>query len=325
MRVTALAGGTGAARFLRGLVRHLEAHVATPQLTIIGNTADDLGVYGLHVSPDLDTVMYTLGGGVHEEQGWGRDGDTFAVQHELAAYGVQPQWFGLGDRDLATHILRTQMLARFPLSEVTGVLCRRWFADLPIPTRLLPMSDDRVETHIIVRGSGEERRAIHFQEWWVRHRATIPAERIVIVGIENAEPAPGVLDAIASADVVLLPPSNPVVSIGPILSVPGVREALHTSTAPVVGLSPIIGGRPLRGMADACLTAIGVESSAAGVAGLFVDVLDGWLVDDADAGEVEAVAGLGVRCRAMPLLMRDVPSAAAMAEAALGLAFESKR
>ena len=323
LRVAALAGGTGGARFLRGLVAHLAEARPGSEVTVIGNTADDLMLHGLHVSPDMDTLMYTLGGGIHEEQGWGRAGESFIVAEELAAYGVQPQWFALGDRDIATHVVRTQMLGRYSLAEVTAALSRRWLADLPLPVHLLPMSNGRVETHVAVRDESGQRRALHFQEWWVRHRASLPAEQIVLVGIEDATPAPGVLDALREADVVLLAPSNPVVSIGPILSVPGVRDAVRSTAASVVGISPIIGGRPVRGMADACLTAIGVETSAVAVAGLFADVLDGWLVDDADAGVVEAVAELGVTCRAVPLLMRDVPSAAGMAEAALALAVES--
>ncbi len=316
LRVTALAGGVGAARFLRGLVTHLSSQRPGSTLTVVGNTADDVQMLGLHVSPDLDTVMYTLGGGIHEQQGWGRAGETFATQQEVHAYGMGPQWFTLGDRDLATHVIRTQMLAGYPLSAVTRALTRRWFADLPVPTTLLPMTDDRVETHVVVQDE-HGRRALHFQEWWVRYHAEIPARHIVLVGIEQATPAPGVLDALADADVVLLPPSNPVVSLGPILSVPGVRDALRDGTAPVVGLSPIVSGRPLRGMADACLSAIGVPTTAAAVCGLFADVLDAWLVDESDAGEVTACP---VPARAVPLIMHDVPAAAAMAAAALDLA-----
>ena len=314
MLVTTLAGGIGAARFLRGLRAELSTRGEPHEITVVGNTGDDIELFGLHVSPDLDTVMYTLGGGIHEEQGWGRDGETFAVKAELAAYDAQPQWFGLGDRDLATHLVRTQMLAAgYPLSQVTQALCERWRPGV----RLLPMTDQRVQTHVVVDDE-QGRRAVHFQEWWVRMHAAVPALAIVPVGVEDAEPGPGVLDAIAAADVVLLPPSNPVVSIGIILAVPGVREALAATAAPVVGVSPIIGGRPVRGMADACLAAIGVPTTAADVGRLYSGLVDGWLVDDADADAT--VPGMTVRSR--DLYMRDGPSASAIAAAALDLAAE---
>ncbi len=283
-------------------------------MTVVGNTADDVELFGLHVSPDLDTVMYTLGGGIHEEQGWGRADESYVVKDELAAYDAQPQWFGLGDRDIATHLVRTQMLgAGYPLSQVTEALCARWQPGV----RLLPMTDDRVQTHVVVEDE-DGRRAVHFQEWWVRMHAQVPAQAIMPVGVEDARPAPGVLDAIAEADVLLLPPSNPVVSIGPILAVPGVRDAVRATAAPVVGVSPIIGGAPVRGMADACLTAIGVQTSAAAVAGLYTGLLQGWLVDDVDA-EVQVD---GVAVRALDLYMRDLASTRAIAAAALDLAAE---
>jgi LPPG:FO 2-phospho-L-lactate transferase len=309
--ITALAGGIGGARFLRGL----RSAVPEAEVTVIGNTADDITLHGLHVSPDLDTVMYTLGGGINENQGWGRADETYSAMAEFAAYGAEPGWFTLGDRDLATHVVRTQMLeAGYPLSAVTEALCDRWQPGV----RLLPMTDDRVETHIVI--ADPEPRAIHFQEWWVRLHAAVPAERIVLVGADSAKPAPGVLEAIAAADVVLLSPSNPVVSIGPILAVDGVRDALKAATAPVVGLSPIVGGAPIRGMADVCLRAIGVETSATAVAGMFTDLLDGWLVDLADDDAVSQVEATGVRCRAVPLIMRDLPATAAIARAAIDLA-----
>lgn len=314
MKVTALAGGIGGSRFLRGL---LEAFPHA-DVTVIGNTADDITLHGLHISPDLDTVMYTLGGGIEEKQGWGRADETFAVADELAEYRAQPQWFTLGDRDIATHIVRTQMLAAgYPLSAVTEALCDRWRPGV----RLIPMTDDRVETHVVISDADgrPDQRAVHFQEWWVRWHAAVPTHRIVIVGLENATPAPGVLDAIHDADVIVLPPSNPVVSIGPILGVPGVRKAVAESAAPVVGLSPIVGGKPVRGMADAALTAIGVPTTADAVAGLYRDLLDGWLVDTADAERVAAIEAMGIRCRAVPLLMHDTDAAAAMAAAALDL------
>jgi LPPG:FO 2-phospho-L-lactate transferase len=318
--VTALAGGIGAARFLTGLIAELRQSYPDAAVTIIGNTADDVLLHGLHISPDLDTVMYTLGGGIHPEQGWGRAEETFTVSAELGAYGVGPDWFTLGDRDLATHVVRTQMLLGYPLSQVTAALCRRWFADVPVDVRLLPMSDDRVETHVVALDPEAGRRAMHFQEWWVRYHAALPAEQIALVGIESATPAPGVIAAIERADVVLLPPSNPVVSIGPILSVPGVRDALAATSAPVVGVSPIISGAPVRGMADECLRSIGVETSALAVAGMYADVLDGWLVDSSDADVLDALDGVGVRARAVPLLMSDAATTQAIAAAALDLA-----
>jgi LPPG:FO 2-phospho-L-lactate transferase len=307
MRIVALAGGIGGARFLRGL-RHA---VPDAELTVIVNTGDDITMYGLRICPDLDTVMYTLGGGIDAGRGWGREGETFVVKDELVAYDVPTTWFGLGDKDLATHLVRRTMLdAGFPLSQVTAALCQRWQPGAV----LLPMSDDRVETHVLVDLDGV-RKAIHFQEWWVRHRAALPAHAIVAVGAETAAPAPGVLEAIDAADVVLLPPSNPVVSIGTILQVKGIREALQDK--PVVGLSPIIGGAPVRGMADACLDAIGVETSAEAVGRYYgPELLDGWLVDTTDEGATVP----GVAVRAVPLLMTDVEAAAAMARAALELA-----
>lgn len=326
MHITALAGGIGGARFLRGLLHHLrslpsQTPAANARVTVIGNTADDVTLHGLRVCPDLDTVMYTLGGGIHEEQGWGRAAETFTVAEELTAHGAQPQWFTLGDRDLATHILRTRMLgAGMTLSGVTAALCERWQPGV----ELLPMSDDRVETHVVIDDPDAEggRRAIHFQEWWVRLHAAGPARQILAVGIEQAKPAPGVIEAIQTADVVLLPPSNPVVSIGTILGVPGIREAMRTTSAPVVGISPIVRGAPVRGMADACLSAIGVSTTAAAVAGLYADFLDGWLVADGDDKDEHPE---GVTVRARPLLMGDVPAAAAIAADAVDLAATLRR
>ncbi|MCW2725924.1 MAG: domain protein containing protein [Frankiales bacterium] len=310
MRIVALAGGIGGARFLQGL------KVAAPdaELTVVVNTGDDITLYGLRVCPDLDSVMYTLGGGSDTQRGWGRQDETFRVKEELVAYDAPATWFGLGDLDMATHLVRRQMLdAGFPLSAVTAALCERWRPG----ARLLPMSDDRVETHVVVDDDATpgNRKAIHFQEWWVKHHAALRAHSIVAVGAETATPAPGVLEAIEAADVVLLPPSNPVVSIGTILQVKGIRDALAGKK--VVGLSPIIGGAPVRGMADACLDAIGVETSAQAVGRHYgSELLAGWLVDTTDAG----VTVPGVEVRAVPLLMTDVTASAAMATAALELA-----
>jgi LPPG:FO 2-phospho-L-lactate transferase len=320
MRITVLAGGVGGARFLRGL----KAAAPEAEITVIGNTGDDISLFGLHVSPDLDTVMYTLGGGINSEQGWGRADETFTVLRELTAYGAGPGWFGLGDRDFATHIARTSMLqAGLPLSAVTRALCERWQPGVT----LLPMTDDRVETHVTtVAGGGAdgEGRTVHFQEWWVRMHAAVPAAEITFTGAEAAAPAPGVLEAIAAADWVLLPPSNPVVSVGAILAVPGIAEAVRAKT--VVGVSPIIGGAPVRGMADACLTAIGVETTAAAVAAHYgPDLLDGWLVDEQDKAAADDPALAGIAIRVLPLYMTDLAASAEIAYAAVSLAAELAR
>ena len=317
MHITALAGGVGGARFLRGLLAHIDR---TPELegshvTVIGNTGDDITLFGLRVCPDLDTVLYTLGGGVNEAQGWGRADETHHVQGELAAYGVSPQWFGLGDRDVGTHVARSLWLGQgLTLSQVTARLADRW----GLPARgvtLLPMTDTPVETHVVLDEGGVER-AVHFQEWWVRLQAAVPARRFVVAGMDQAVAAPGVLDAIRTADLVVLPPSNPVVSIGIILGVPGVRGALRGSRAPVVGVSPLISGRPVRGHADVCLEAIGVASTTQGVAGLYEDFLDGWLVSEEDAAFL-TTGRLAVEAR--PLLMSNVEAAADIAGAAVDL------
>ncbi|MHB1802733.1 MAG: 2-phospho-L-lactate transferase [Actinomycetes bacterium] len=290
------------------------------EVTVVANTGDDITLYGLRVCPDLDTVMYTLGAGIDESQGWGRADERFTLRDELAAYGVGPDWFTLGDRDLATHIVRTQMLtAGYRLSAVTEALCTRWGPGV----RLLPMSDDPVETHVVIADpeAPAGRRAVHFQEYWVRLHAVPEALEVIPVGAASARPAPGVLEAIEAADVVVLPPSNPVVSIGPILAVPGIRETVQSAAAPVVGLSPIIGGAPVRGMADRLLPALGVPVSAVGV-GLHygAQLLDAWLVDTVDAEALPSLRSAGIRARAMDLLMRDTASTAAMAAAALELA-----
>jgi len=326
--ITVLSGGVGGATFLRGLLhgvrRGLLPGVDTDaEVTVVANTADDIWLHGLKICPDLDTVMYTLGEGIDLDRGWGRRDETWSAKEELAAYGVEPTWFGLGDRDLATHLVRTQMLdAGYPLSEVTEALCRRWEPGV----RLLPMTDDRVETHIAIpdADSPSGRRVVHFQEYWVRLHAEVPAEAVIVVGLEESSPGPGVIDAITDADLVIVPPSNPVVSVGTILGVPRVREALVATRAPVVGLSPIVGGTHVRGMAHQLLTSIGVEVSAAAV-GLHYGarsaggVLDGWLVDTVDADAVGPVRESGLRCDAVPLLMTSTEATATMAAAAVSL------
>ncbi len=309
-----VAGGTGGARFLRG-VRAAQPEAA---ITAVVNTGDDVTLHGLRICPDLDTVMYTLGGGIDEERGWGRADESWTVKEELAAYGADPAWFGLGDRDLATHLVRTRMLdAGYPLSAVTTALADRWRPGVT----LLPMSDQRVETHVVVDDPETGRqRALHFQEWWVRHRAAPDPTAFVQVGVDTARPAPGVVEAFAAADAVLLAPSNPVVSIGTILGVPGLREALLASRARIVGVSPIVAGAVVRGMADRCLPALGIEVSAEGVGRHYGSragggLLDAWLVHTGDGATVP-----GVDVRAVPLMMSSPDATTALARAALDAA-----
>lgn len=318
LRVTVLAGGVGGARFLAGLRGR-----AGTEVTAVVNTGDDVTMHGLRITPDLDSVMYTLSGHADTERGWGRREEGYTVAEELAAHGAEPTWFTLGDRDVATHVLRTALRARgSTASEVVARLCERFTTGIT----LLPMSDDDVETYVeLVTGE-----VVHFQEWWVRLRASVPARAFHLRGIEHAHPAPGVLEAIGGADVVLLAPSNPVVSIGPVLAVPGVRAALAATGAPVVGVSPIVGGRPVHGMAHQCLQAVGVATTAEAVGGMYADVLDAWLVDDAADGHLDGtlVPGGTARVHARPLLMaggRAPALAAAAVDVALALRGEPAR
>ncbi|EON23062.1 MULTISPECIES: 2-phospho-L-lactate transferase [Nocardioides] len=332
-KITVLSGGTGGARFLQGLLHgiatsSLPGVAPDAEVTVIANTADDLWIHGLKVCPDLDTVMYTLGEGIDVERGWGRKDETWSAKTDLEAYGVESTWFGLGDRDIATHLVRSQMLeAGYSLSEVTAALCRRW-STAPSwgGVRLLPMTDDRVETHVAIADAEAPsgKRVIHFQEYWVRLHAEVPAEALAFVGLDQSAPAPGVLEAIGDADLVILPPSNPVVSVGTILGVPGIRAALTATSAPVVGLSPIVGDTHVRGMAHQVLTAIGVDVTAAAVAEHYGSratggVLDAWLVDETDAHHVATVEAAGIACVAVPLMMTDHDATAAMAAAAIEL------
>ncbi len=281
------------------------------------NTGDDMWLGSLRIAPDLDSIMYTLAGANDEVRGWGRIGETERVSAELLAYGVGWPWFTLGDLDLGTHIARSHFLrSGLTLTEATARITGRW----SLGVTLLPVTDDEVETQVVT-----DEGSMHFQEWWTRHRAALPARRFVQQNLQTARPTPGVLDAIAAADVILLAPSNPVVSIGTILGIPGVRQALTEASAPVVGVSPIINGAVVRGMADACLTAIGVETSAAAVARHYGSrrtggLLDGWLVDQSDADAVASLTPSGITALAVPLWMRDLESSAQVAADTLSAA-----
>jgi LPPG:FO 2-phospho-L-lactate transferase len=290
-------------------------------VTVIANTGDDITLFGLRICPDLDTVMYTLSGGIDTERGWGRTDETWNAKAELETYGLEEAWFGLGDRDIATHLVRTSILrGGGTLSDATVKLCERWKP----PVRLLPMSDDLVETHVDTTIDGE-RREIHFQEFWIRHRASVPVHGVSVHGIEQATAAPGVRESIVSADVVLIPPSNPVVSVGPIVGVADIRDALRSTAAPVIGVSPIIGTSAVRGMANQLLEGLGVDVSAAGVAGFHGSrkrdgILDGWLVDSGDDAQVASIEALDIAARAVPLWMTDVDTTRQLAVDALAFA-----
>ncbi|MDD7813465.1 2-phospho-L-lactate transferase [Mycobacterium sp. CSUR Q5927] len=328
MKVTVLVGGVGGARFLLGVQKLLglgqfgggsvDGESAAHALTAVVNVGDDAWMHGVRICPDLDTCMYTLGGGVDPERGWGHRDETWHAMEELARYGMQPDWFGLGDRDLATHLVRTQALrAGYPLTEVTAALCERWRPG----ARLLPVTNDSCETHVVITDPADDsQRAIHFQEWWVRYRADVPTHGFGFVGSEKASATAEVTEAIAEADIVLLAPSNPVVSIGAILAVPGIRAALRSTQAPIVGYSPIIAGKPLRGMADTCLSVIGLDSTSQAVGAHYgarsgTGILDYWLVHEGEDAELP-----GVTVRSAPLLMTDPAATAQMVRAGLELA-----
>jgi LPPG:FO 2-phospho-L-lactate transferase len=308
VKVVALAGGVGAGKFLRGLVRA----VSPADVTAVVNTADDLDVHGLRVCPDLDSVTYWLGDAFDRERGWGRRDETFRATDELRAFDPDAAWFGLGDLDLATHLFRTRSLTDgLPLSEVAARIARRF----AIESTILPMSDQRVETRldVVSLGHGMD---LHFQEYWVRRGARDDVKAIRFEGVEAARPAPGVIDAIRQADAVVICPSNPVVSIGPILAVEGLREAV--AGRPVVGISPIVGGRPLAGMADRLMPVVGLEVSAVGAARAYEGLLDAWVIDDADAGQADRVRDeVGPRVTVIDTVMLDDEIAERLARAAL--------
>lgn len=291
--ITALAGGVGAARFLQGLVKV----VPEEEVTVIGNTGDDVEFYGLHISPDLDIVMYTLAGIVDEDKGWGIQGDTFHCLDMLNRYGHET-WFNLGDRDLATHIYRTQLLkSGLSLSEVTKILREK----LGLEVNILPMTDDRFETRIKT-----PRGTMHFQEYFVKRLAQDEVVDVLFDGVEEAKAAPGVVESILKAETVVVCPSNPIVSIGTILSLKGVRDALKETRAKVAAVSPIVGGSPVRGPADKLMKGLGLEVSAFAVAKLYQDFLDGFVIDQVDRAEKEKIEGLGLNVVVIDSVMRSL-------------------
>jgi len=316
MNVTALAGGVGAGKFLRGVVR-----VIPPEdLTVVVNTGDDILIHGLHVSPDLDSVTYWLAAIMDRERGWGRADETFRATQELRRLGAEDAWFGLGDLDLATHLLRTSMLAAGRgLTEVTAELARGF----GVAARILPMSDDPVTTRVVVAGPEGEALDLHFQEYWVERGAQDQVKSIRYEGVERARPAPGVLEAVAVADVVIVCPSNPVASIDPILSVPGIREAVASRRDRVVAVSPIVRGAPLRGMADKLLPVAGVEVSAVGVAEHYAGLLGAFLFDIQDRALWDRVVRACGRAGVTDSIMVDDQAAERVARAAIELVMDA--
>ena len=308
--LVALAGGVGAARFLRGLV-----DVVDPASVVaVVNTADDDEFHGLHVSPDLDSVTYTLADAHNHVMGWGLEGETFTVMDALDRYGA-PTWFRLGDKDLGTHLFRSQRLrAGAPLSQVTAEITTAW----GLRSRLLPMTDDPVATRFtVVDPADGSPRDLAMQEWFVRERCEPAVIDVRFVGAEDARPAPGVLDALHEAETVIICPSNPVISIGPILAVPGIRDALAARRDRVVGVSPLIGGKPVKGPADKLMGPMGIEVSSVGVADAYRDICATLVIDTADGADADRIAALGVRPVVSDTLMADPQVAAALARTTL--------
>ena len=303
--LAALAGGVGAARFLRGLVQV----VPPDDITVIVNTGDDDWFHGLLVCPDLDTVTYTLAGVENPDTGWGLAGETFVAIDALERYAL-PTWFRLGDRDLATHLYRSDRLrAGASLSTIAAEIAAAW----DVRSRLLPMSDDPVSTRIDVRAGGGSVSELHMQEWFVRERAEPPVVAVRFDGVERSAAAPGVLEALEQADTIVVCPSNPVISIGPILAVPGVRDALRRRRDRVVGVSPIIAGAPVKGPADRLMGPLGMEVSCVGVARAYRDFCSALVIDGGDSARASEVEALGVHAVVTDTLMRDARVAAALA------------
>jgi LPPG:FO 2-phospho-L-lactate transferase len=299
--IAALAGGVGAARFLSGLI----AVVKAEDLTIIVNTGDDIDLYGLHISPDIDIVTYTLAGIVDSQKGWGVQGDTFHCLDMIRKYGYET-WFNLGDKDLATHIHRTSLLGEgLTLAEVTNRICR----SLGLNIKILPMTDDRFETRIII-----DEGSIHFQEYLVKRKTRDKVLGVEFVGVENSKPAPGVLDSITNAKGLIVCPSNPIVSIGTILSVKDIRELLKQTSAKKIAISPLVGGAPIKGPADKLMKGLGLEVSAFGVANLYKDFLDTFILDTIDHKEKSRIEELGIKVVVTNTIMKSLEDKIRLAE-----------
>ena len=304
MLITALAGGVGAARFLTGLLKIVKEE----DLTIIGNTGDDLEMFGLHISPDLDIVAYTLAGIVDEKKGWGIDNDTFNCLEALKNLGFET-WFNIGDRDLATHIYRTELLNNgFTLSEATDKISQA----LGLKVKILPMTDDKFETRIRIREG-----LVHFEEYFVKRQAKDEVLGVEFVGATNAKAAPKIIDSIKNAETVIVCPSNPIVSVGTILSVNGIREALKNTKAKVVGISPIVAGAPIKGPADKLMSGLGFEVSAFGVAKLYADFLDKFIIDNLDIAQKGKIKSLGISVQTTNTVMRTLQDKVELAKTVL--------
>lgn len=307
MRVTLLAGGVGAARLLRGVVEVVDP----TEVTVVANVGDDLVLHGLHISPDIDTVVYTVAGAIDPERGWGLAGETWQAMEGLRRYGGI-DWFNLGDRDLGTHLYRTQRLQEgATMSEVTAEITAAWGLDM----RVLPVTEHRLRTMVTVADEGE----IGFQEYFVGRQHDVAVTAVRFAGAESCAPAPGVLEALAEADVVVIAPSNPIVSIGPLLAVPGVRDAVAARRADVVAVSPIVAGAALKGPADRMMVELGHGASVAGVAGIYTELAATLVVDEADAAAAHQVEARGMRCVVCPTIMSQPGVAESLARTVLGL------
>ncbi len=302
--ITALAGGVGAARFLTGLNQIIKQQ----DISVVGNTGDDINLFGLHISPDLDIIAYTLAGIVDDNRGWGVKGDTYECLEMLKKLGWDT-WFTLGDKDFATHIFRTDLLKKgFTLSQVTDQICQ----SLGLQISLMPMTDDKFETRIKVEGG-----SIHFEEYFVKRAAKETVLGVEFAGVAEAKPSLKVIDSILKTERVIVCPSNPIVSIGTILSVKGIREALQKTNAKIVGISPIVAGAPIKGPADKLLRGLGFEVSAFSVAKLYADFLDSFIIDNLDAAERDAIEDLGIKVKVTNTVMKSLADKVSLARVAL--------